>query len=87
MSDTENRPITLSRIELDAEIRARVAAAVDSGQYVLGPECRAFEEELAAYFGGEHCSLVANGTSGLMLALLAWWPGIATWLPSQIYAS
>jgi len=71
VNETDNRPIPLSRVEIDAEIRERVAAAVDSGQYVLGPECRAFEEELATYFGVEHCALVANGTSGLMLALLA----------------
>lgn len=85
MSQTATRPIPLSRIELDAEIRARVAAAVDSGQYVLGPECRAFEAELAAYFGVEHCSLVANGTSGLMLALLAFdvGPGDEVLVPSH----
>ncbi|HJO25015.1 MAG: DegT/DnrJ/EryC1/StrS family aminotransferase [Myxococcota bacterium] len=71
MSETDRRPIPLSRIEIDAEIRERISTAVDSGQYILGPECRAFEEELAAYFGVEHCLLVANATSGLMLALLA----------------
>lgn len=65
------RPIPLSRVELDSEIRDRVIAAVDSGQYILGPECRAFERELAHYFGVEHAMLVANATSGLMLALLA----------------
>lgn len=71
MSETHTRRIPLSRVEIDQEIRERASAAIDSGQYVLGPECRAFEAELAAYFGVEHCSLVANGTSGLMLALLA----------------
>lgn len=67
----EPTPIPLSRVELDPEIRDRVVAAVDSGQYILGPECRAFERELAAYFGVEYALLVANATSGLMLALCA----------------
>ena len=68
-SDPNPDPIPLSRVELDDEIRERVMAAVDSGRYILGPECQAFEQELAAYFGVEHCTLVANATSALMLAL------------------
>lgn len=69
MSSTDPTPIPLSRVELDDEIRRRVMAAVESGRYILGPECKAFERELAAYFGVEHCVLVANATSALMLAL------------------
>ncbi len=65
----EPNPIPLSRVELDDEIRERVMAAVESGRYILGPECQAFERELADYFGVEHCALVANATSALMLAL------------------
>lgn len=63
--------VPLSRVAIDAEIRARVAAAVDSGQYILGPECKAFEKELAAYFGRRHCVLVSNATSGITLTLMA----------------
>lgn len=65
----EPTPIPLSTMELDDEIRTRVMAAVDSGRYILGPECKAFERELAEYFGVEHCALVANATSALMLGL------------------
>jgi dTDP-4-amino-4,6-dideoxygalactose transaminase len=67
----ETQPIPLSRLELDDEIRERVAAAVASGQYILGPECRAFERELGEYFEVAHVALVANATSGLLLALLS----------------
>jgi dTDP-4-amino-4,6-dideoxygalactose transaminase len=66
-----DRRIPLSRVELDQEIRERVLSAVDSGRYILGPECKAFEQELAESFGVEHALLVANATSALMLALLA----------------
>jgi dTDP-4-amino-4,6-dideoxygalactose transaminase len=63
------RGVPLSRVEIDDEIRARVIAAVDSGQYILGPECKAFEKELADWFGRQHCVLIANATAGLMLTL------------------
>lgn len=63
--------VPLSRVEIDDEIRSRVMAAVDSGKYILGPECKAFESELAAWFGRRHCVLVANATSGLQLVLMA----------------
>ena len=66
---TEPNPIPLSRVEIDDEIRTRVMAAVESGRYILGPECKAFEQELADYFGVEYCALVANATSALMLGL------------------
>jgi dTDP-4-amino-4,6-dideoxygalactose transaminase len=63
--------VPLSRVEIDDEIRSRVMAAVESGKYILGPECKAFEAELAAYFGRKHCVVVSNATSGLQLALTA----------------
>jgi dTDP-4-amino-4,6-dideoxygalactose transaminase len=63
--------IPLSRLELDAEIRERALAALDSGVYILGPECQAFERELAAYFGVEHAVLVSNATAGIQLTLAA----------------
>lgn len=63
------RNVPLSRVEIDDEIRARVIAAVDSGQYILGPECKALEKELAAWAGRAHCVLLANATSGLILTM------------------
>ena len=40
--------IPLSRPPVDDEVKAAVIAAVESGQYILGPECKAFEREFAA---------------------------------------
>jgi dTDP-4-amino-4,6-dideoxygalactose transaminase len=71
MQKASGAEVPLSRVEIDDEIRARVLAALESGRYILGPECKAFEAELAAYFGRRHCALVANATSGLQLALTA----------------
>jgi dTDP-4-amino-4,6-dideoxygalactose transaminase len=44
---------------------------LDSGQFVLGPEVEAFEQEFARYCGTAHAVGVSSGTSALHLALLA----------------
>lgn len=53
------------------EIQAAVGAVLDSGQFVLGSEVAAFEEEFAAYSGARFGVGVNSGTSALHLALLA----------------
>ncbi|GBE10861.1 dTDP-3-amino-3,6-dideoxy-alpha-D-galactopyranose transaminase [bacterium BMS3Bbin12] len=59
--------IPLSRVFLNDEIREAAMQAVNSGSYILGPECRAFEEELARYVGMEHCVLSSSWTAAVML--------------------
>ena len=56
-------------IRLDLE--GRLAALLDHGQYILGPEIQEMEEVLANYVGVKHCVSVASGTDALMLALMA----------------
>lgn len=56
---------------LKAEIDAGLAATLNSTQFILGPNVRAFEEEAATYLGVKHAIGVANGTEALHLALLA----------------
>jgi dTDP-4-amino-4,6-dideoxygalactose transaminase len=56
---------------LSPHVDAAVARVLESGQFVLGPEVRAFEAEFAAYCGTRHCAGVSSGTSALHLALLA----------------
>jgi len=46
-------PIPLSRPPVDDEIKQAVLAAIDSRQYVLGPQCRHLEAELAAATGDQ----------------------------------
>ena len=75
---------------IDAEIRAKVAAILDAGVYVLGPEVRAFEAEFASYVGAREAIGVANGTDALVLALraLGVGPGDEVIVPSfTFYAS
>jgi dTDP-4-amino-4,6-dideoxygalactose transaminase len=68
----------------------RVQAVLDGGRFVLGPEVRAFEEELAAYLGVRHVIGVANGTDAITIALRALGvePGDEVIVPSfTFYAS
>jgi dTDP-4-amino-4,6-dideoxygalactose transaminase len=58
-------------LQMKPEIDAAVLRAIDSTQYVQGPEVAAFEKRFAPYCGVEHCLAVNTGTSALHLALLA----------------
>ena len=53
------------------EIQAAVSATLASGQFVLGSEVAAFEEEFAAYSSARFGIGVNSGSSALHLALLA----------------
>jgi dTDP-4-amino-4,6-dideoxygalactose transaminase len=58
-----------------ATIREEIAAAIqqvlDSQHFILGPQVKAFEEEMAAYCGARFAVGVASGTDALTLALYA----------------
>jgi dTDP-4-amino-4,6-dideoxygalactose transaminase len=55
--------------DLLPEIKLAVGEVIDSGRFILGPNVRGLEEELAATVGGGHAIGVANGTDALILAL------------------
>jgi dTDP-4-amino-4,6-dideoxygalactose transaminase len=52
-----------------AEIDAAIRRVLDAGWYILGPEVRAFECEIAAELGAQDAVAVANGTEAIQLAL------------------
>ena len=56
---------------LRADIDRAIAAVLDSGQFILGPNVAAFEEEFAGWCGAAHAVGVANGTDALTIALRA----------------
>ncbi|HCK84725.1 MAG TPA: aminotransferase DegT [Hyphomonadaceae bacterium] len=66
-----------------ASQRARIAGKIDAalarvlahGQYINGPEVRAFEGQLAQFCGAKHTLANANGTDALALPLMAWGVG------------
>lgn len=57
---------------LKEDIDKALLEAVASGAYIMGPQVRELEQELAAYVGVNHCLSCANGTDALTLALKAW---------------
>jgi dTDP-4-amino-4,6-dideoxygalactose transaminase len=54
------------------ELKEACARVIDSGRFLHGPETEAFEAELAASCGAEHCVAVSNGLDALRLTLRAW---------------
>src|ERR1700760_3191126 len=69
-----NMPVALFQTDfttLRPRIRERVAAVIDSGRFVLGPEGAAFEAEFARYLGVRHVVGVANGTDAITIGLRA----------------
>ena len=51
---------------LEPELLPAVKTALASGQYVQGPNVRAFEQEVARYLGVRHAIGVASGTDALI---------------------
>jgi dTDP-4-amino-4,6-dideoxygalactose transaminase len=63
--------IPLSRVYQSELIDRRILEVVKGGNYILGPECKAFEAELAAWFGVPHCVLSSSWTAAVHLLHLA----------------
>ena len=56
---------------IKAEIDAEIKAVLESGQYVMGPVGKRFEQELAAFHGTKYAIGIGNGTDAIWLALEA----------------
>ena len=63
--------IPLSKPYVDQEIKDCVLKVIDSGQYILGEQCREFEKEFAQFIGVKHAILTSSGTSAIFLCLKA----------------
>jgi len=68
---------------------AAIAAVLDHGRFIMGPEVAELETRLAAFAGARHCVSCANGTDALQLALMAYGlrTGDAVFVPSFTFAS
>jgi len=56
---------------LKADIDQRIQDVLTHGQYILGPEVKELEMQLADVVGAKHCITVANGTDALLIAMMA----------------
>ena len=81
--------VAAQRRRLGPAIDAAVARVLNHCQFILGPEVRAFETELAAFCGVRHVVTCASGTDALVLALRAMGigPGDAVLCPSFTFCA
>ena len=81
--------VVAQRLRLGGAIDAAVARVLGHCQFILGPEVREFEAELAAFCGAKHVVTCASGTDALVLALRAKGigPGDAVICPSFTFCA
>ncbi len=77
------------RKRLGEPLMRAIFEAVEGGQWILGPQVAALEEELAAFAGVKHAVACANGTDALLLILRAWNIGVGdvVLVPSFTFAA
>jgi dTDP-4-amino-4,6-dideoxygalactose transaminase len=77
------------RRRLGASLEAAIKAAVEGGQWILGPQVGQLERDLAAWAGVKHAITCANGTDALLLVLRAWGVGLgdAVFVPAFTFAA
>jgi dTDP-4-amino-4,6-dideoxygalactose transaminase len=81
--------VAAQRRRLGNAIDVAVKRVLDHCQFILGPEVKAFEAELAKFSGARHVVTCASGTDALMLALMAKGigPGDAVFCPSFTFCA
>ena len=77
------------RRRLGAPLDAAIRAAVEGGQWILGPQVTQFEKDIAQWAGVKHAIACANGTDALLLVLRAWGVGAgdAVFVPAFTFAA
>lgn len=77
------------RRRLGEPLNKAIQAAVEGGQWILGPQVGELEKRLAEFAGVKHAVACANGTDALLLILRAWdiGPGDAVFVPSFTFCA
>ena len=77
------------RRRLGEPMNKAILAAVEAGQWILGPQVKELEQKLAEFAGVKHAIACANGTDALMIVLRAWniGPGDAVFVPAFTFAA
>ncbi len=63
--------LSVQRARIGDRIQSAVTAVLDGGAYIMGPEVRKFEAELATFGQAKHGISCANGTDAIALILMA----------------
>lgn len=69
------RDLSKQYLVLKNDIDAAMLSVASSSKYIMGPQVKELETQLAEYVGVKHCLTCANGTDALTLALKAWGVG------------
>src|SRR5271156_6254900 len=81
--------VAAQRRRLGSAIDDAVARVLTHCQFILGPEGRALETELAGFCGARHAIACSSGTDALRLVLMAWGigPGDAVICPAFTFCA
>ncbi len=81
--------VAAQRRRLGSVIDEAVARVLTSCQFILGPEVRTLESELAAFCGARHAITCSSGTDALRMVLMAWGigPGDAVICPTFTFCA
>ena len=69
------RDLSKQYLVLKNDIDAAMLSVASSSKYIMGPQVKELEAQLAEYVGVKHCLTCANGTDALTLPLKAWGVG------------
>ena len=74
---------------LGDRIPTAIEKVLDHGQYIMGPEVRELEQQLARFSGARHAVCCASGTDALLMALMARGvgPGDAVFVPAFTFVA
>lgn len=77
------------RRRLGEPLTKAIMAAVEGGQWILGPQVQELEKRLAEFAGVKHAITCANGTDALLIVLKAWGIGAgdAVFVPAFTFAA
>lgn len=99
MRDTATLPVAATpvplidlqaqRARIGARIEAAISRVLDHGAYIMGPEVLEVERRLAAVCGAQHVISCSNGTTAMVMALMAWdvGRGDAVFVPSFTFTA
>ncbi len=60
------------RRRIETEINEAVARVIEQGKYIMGPEVKQLESDLAEFVGSKHCVGCSSGTDAILMALMAY---------------
>lgn len=62
--------VNAQNLPLEAELKQAFERVLRSGQFIMGPDVAAFENEIAGMIGAKHAIGVSSGTDAILLALM-----------------